>query len=34
MTWFRRMEKEGVKINWLEKTVEVEQVVRKIKHHF
>jgi tRNA dimethylallyltransferase len=34
MTWFRRMEKEGVKINWVEKTVDVEQVVSEIKNHF
>ena len=34
MTWFRRMEKEGVKINWVEKTVGLEQVVSEIKHHF
>jgi len=34
MTWFRRMEKEGVKINWVEKTFDVEQVVSEIKNHF
>ena len=34
MTWFRRMEKEDVKINWVEKTVDVEQVVSEIKNHF
>ena len=34
MTWFRRMEKKGVKINWVEKTVDVGQVVNEIKNHF
>ena len=33
MTWFRKMEKEGVKINWVEKAINIEQLVKEIKHH-
>lgn len=33
MTWFRKMEKEGVKINWVEKDTSIEQLVKEIKNH-
>ena len=33
MTWFRKMEKEGVKINWIEKGTNIEELVKELKIH-
>ena len=34
MTWFRKMEKEGVEIHWVEKEEDFILLVKKIKHDF
>ncbi|MDO8998274.1 MAG: tRNA (adenosine(37)-N6)-dimethylallyltransferase MiaA [Bacteroidota bacterium] len=34
MTWFRKMEKEGVKINWVESDVNLDQLLKEIKSQF
>lgn len=34
MTWFRKMEKEGVKINWVERSVDVKEMAKDLKHFF
>jgi tRNA dimethylallyltransferase len=34
MTWFRKMEKEGIKIHWLEKTNNIEPIINELKGHF
>jgi tRNA dimethylallyltransferase len=31
MTWFRGMERRGVKINWIDASLPAEQQVRRIK---
>lgn len=32
MTWFRKMEKEGIKIDWVKKETSVKELLYKIKH--
>ena len=34
MTWFRKMEREGVKINWVEKGINIELLLKEIKNNF
>jgi tRNA dimethylallyltransferase len=35
MTWFRRMERSGIKINWIEGMLEEsEKIETMINHHF
>ena len=34
MTWFRKMEKEGVKINWIDKSESVEKLSDELKLMF
>ena len=32
MTWFRKMEKEGVKINWVSTDYKIEEIIKSLKH--
>jgi tRNA dimethylallyltransferase len=34
MTWFRKMEKEGVEINWIKKNAEVDQFIERLRSIF
>lgn len=34
MTWFRKMEKEGIKINWIEKNYDIKEILKVLNSKF
>ena len=34
MTWFRKMEKEGVKINWVDRNADIKKILEELDQKF